>query len=94
MTDGANTKSPNYPHHWGTNVTLANTLTSELCTNIKNEEITIYTVAFEVTDTSIKDLLQNCATDPGYYYDAENSTQLSSAFEAIASQLALLKLTK
>ena len=94
MTDGANTKSPNYPDHWGSDVTLANSLTSELCTNIKNEEITIYTIAFEVSDTTIKDLLQSCATDPGYHYDAENSDQLATAFEAIAGQLALLKLTK
>ena len=94
MTDGANTRSPQYPDHWGSDVTLANTLTQELCTNVKNEDIAVYTIAFEVADTDIKDLLQGCATEPGYYFDAANSAQLSSAFEAIAGQLAQLKLTK
>lgn len=98
MTDGANTMYPSYPKHYslsaGTEPTVANDLTAELCTNIKTEEITIYTVAFEITDTTIKDLLRDCATQTSYYYDADNPTELSNAFEAIAGQLAQLKLTK
>ena len=51
MTDGANTRSPTYPGHDGGDAALANALTSETCTNMKAKpNVTIYTIAFEVTD--------------------------------------------
>ncbi len=66
MTDGMNTKSPIYPSqdpinpsHDGSDAALANTLTAELCTNIKAKGIAIYSVAFEVPDDSIKDILRD-----------------------------------
>jgi Mg-chelatase subunit ChlD len=57
MTDGANTHSPRYPDHEGTDVVLANKLTAQVCQNIKAQNIVIYAIAFEVTDQTIKDLL-------------------------------------
>ncbi len=94
MTDGANTRAPSYPDHNSENTTLANTLTDELCTAVKDESITVYTIAFEVTDTPIKTLLQACATKTSYYFDAQNADQLATAFETIAGELALLRLTQ
>jgi hypothetical protein len=64
MTDGANTHSPRYPDHEGTDVVLANKLTAQVCQNAKAQNIVIYTIAFEVTDQTIKDLLSQCSSGP------------------------------
>lgn len=96
MTDGANTKSPTYPEHWGSDTVLANTLTGEICSNIKAAPngIKVYTIAFEVTDTAIKSILQNCASSASNYYDASDAAKLVAAFENIATQLSALRLSK
>ncbi len=107
MTDGANSKSVNYTtgthaknneggfiwDHKGGNEDDANTLTSETCENIKNAGVRLFTIAFEVSDTTIKDILSNCAGNGGGYFDAQNSTELAEAFEEIASALSTLRLT-
>lgn len=94
MTDGANTRAPNYPKHDNTSVALANTLTSEICENIKQQKIVIYSVAFEVTDAAIKDVLRDCATEPSYYFDAKDGAALASAFDSIAASLRNISLSK
>ena len=94
MTDGENTRSPNYPDNWGNDVALANTLTTELCDNIKAEEIRVYTIAFEVTDTTTKSMLEGCATASDHYFDADSAAELETAFSTIAGQLSQLRLTK
>lgn len=94
MTDGDNTRAPDYPTHNSTSKTLANSLTQEVCTNIKAEKIVVYTVAFEVTDKTIKDILRNCATDSSYYFDATNSKALTEAFASIAASLRNISLSK
>jgi Flp pilus assembly protein TadG len=68
MTDGANTRAPNYPEHNSGDTTLAKTLMGEICTNIKKEGIKIITIAFDVADTETKDALKSCSTAgvPGY----------------------------
>lgn len=93
MTDGENTRSPSYPDHDGWDTDLANTITSELCGNVKDQEVVIYTIAFEVTDLPTKDMLKNCATKTDYYYDASNSSELAEAFSTIAGELSQLRLT-
>jgi len=63
MTDGFNTISPTLPYngyHWGYDTAKANEYTTELCTNAKAANIEIYTIAFEVTDETIKSVLQGC----------------------------------
>lgn len=94
MTDGANTRAPDYPKHENPSAALANALTSEICENIKKQEIVVYTVAFELTNTSIKDILRNCATSPGHYFDAKDGKALSQAFNAIAASLRNISLSR
>lgn len=94
MTDGANTMSPNYPYHWGNDATQSNTLTAELCTNIKAKGIETFTVAFEVTDQATKDLLKDCATSSTNFFDASDSTQLEMAFQSIAKDFTPLRLAQ
>ncbi|MGE0213030.1 MAG: VWA domain-containing protein [Parvibaculaceae bacterium] len=94
MTDGANVRSPKYPKHDGSNVTLANTLLSEACANIKKDGVRIYTIAFEVGDEDTEELLRNCADSPDQYYDASSAEELSEAFSDVADRLASLYLNK
>lgn len=96
MTDGANTKSPTYPEHNGTNTSEANDLTSTICKNMKKPsvDIEIYTIAFQVTDATIKNILQTCASKPNFYYNASDNTQLVAAFDDIARSLTTLRLEK
>lgn len=94
MTDGANTLSPTYPHHNGSDAVAANTLTAQLCANIKAKDIEIFTIAFEVTDDAIKDVLTGCATAPGNFFDAATAAELEQAFHDIAKDFTPLRLSK
>ncbi|MGE3244873.1 MAG: pilus assembly protein TadG-related protein [Beijerinckiaceae bacterium] len=96
MTDGANTQSADYPNHWGSDVADANKITSEICANIKAAPagIGVYTIAFGVTDTAIKSILQGCASGSAKYYDAADSGQLTAAFKDIGEKLTALRLEK
>ncbi|MEO0398844.1 MAG: VWA domain-containing protein [Pseudomonadota bacterium] len=94
MTDGENTKSSKYPKHDGSNTSSANAKTEDLCKEVKGKGIELYTIAFEVTDKTTRNLLGNCATSPDYYFNAENPDKLVKAFEEIATSLKELALTK
>lgn len=94
MTDGENTVSPQYPDHEGRDDILANMLTAEVCANIKNDNIEIFTIAFQIETNTVKSLLRNCATNPERFYDAADSTQLSGAFKQIAKQMSSLRIVK
>lgn len=72
----------------------ANTNTATLCTNIKNAGISVYTVAFQISDTATKSMMQACASKPSYYYDATNNAALLAAFSSITEQLSELRLSK
>lgn len=93
MTDGANTVSPQPNDHNGTDSALANDYTRTACDNIKADNIKIFTVAFDVTDATIKNILRNCASNNGFYFDASDAAALTSAFDAIAAQISALRIT-
>lgn len=65
----------------------------ELCKNMKQKDIEIYAVRVEVA-TGASTVLENCATNPGYYYDVQNSSQMNAVFQQIAGQIAALHLSK
>jgi Flp pilus assembly protein TadG len=94
MTDGRNSVSPFLEFHTGLDVALADSRTSEVCTNIKARGIQIYTVAFDVDDDAIKDVLRDCASAPGNYFDTGGAAQLRTAFQTIAKDFAPLRLTR
>ncbi|MCF6344205.1 MAG: pilus assembly protein TadG-related protein [Devosiaceae bacterium] len=80
--------------HYGNDVDDANDKTEELCENIKSEDIIVYTIAFDVDDSDIEEILQNCAGNGGSYYDASNSAELEEAFEDISDSLRKLRVSK
>lgn len=96
MTDGENTRSPNpvTKAHYLTNVTLADQYTLELCDEIKDNDIALYTIAFDVTDTVTLDMMKDCATNSDSFFDASDADELTRAFGLIASSLIDLALTR
>jgi Flp pilus assembly protein TadG len=96
MTDGANTasKRPSQPDHEGNNAGAANILATQLCNNIKADNVILFTVSFDVSDANIRSLLRGCATSPGYAFEADNAAELQSAFDRIANALSRLRLTE
>lgn len=98
MTDGKNTKSPTYPQHWGSDTAKSNALMKQICSNIaadKDSEIQIFSVAFDVSDTTIKSILKDCAVNTkGQFYDAQNAEQFLAAFGKIGDTIAELRLSK
>ena len=94
MTDGVNSVSATPTGHDGSDTAGANATTLQACANAKADGITIFTVAFQVTDTTVKDVLTACATNGGYFYDAADSAQLLASFDAIGQQLVSLRLKK
>jgi len=80
MTDGQNTV-----FNGAAGTSNDNDTTALLCTAIKAQGITLYTVGFSgnVNET----LLRNCATSPSHYWFAPNEAELRTAFRQIADDL-------
>jgi hypothetical protein len=98
MTDGENTKylqpkSTPAGLHNGNSATApakssqTNDFTLELCANAKKAGIEVYTISFQVTNATAKDLMKKCATNDEHNFDASNAAKLNEAFAAIADSL-------
>jgi len=96
MTDGADTCSVNHAtdRHDLQDITQANERTSQLCANIKEKDIKFYTVAFDVSDTSIKKLMRGCASSPADFFDEENNDELQTAFKNIGATLSPIRIAR
>jgi Flp pilus assembly protein TadG len=95
MTDGKNTMVPTYPKHEGADpAPLADSILAEICGNVKNDGIEIYTVAFKVDSSDAKNLLRKCASDGTKAFDAADSAELVASFREIAETLSAVRLSK
>jgi len=74
-------------------VDYVNDREAQLCENIKDDGIEIYTVIFRETDQETEDLMRDCATSPQHFYRADNAQELADAFDAIGSGIGQLRLT-
>jgi Flp pilus assembly protein TadG len=100
VTDGQNTRSVNTSNsslHDGSNPTEANTVMRTTCQNMAADKVSgikLYTIAFEVTDPTVKQLLEECSTmNGGAFYDAANAAQLQDAMRNIGGQISKLRIT-
>lgn len=59
----------------------------DLCNGIKDKDVLMVTVAFDLRDNATKQRLRNCATSKAYAFDADTNAELSVAFGQIAQQL-------
>jgi len=93
MTDGENQRSKNGKYHNRKDINAANAKTDKLCTEAKRDGVTIYTIAYEVNDTTTKTLLNRCATDGSKFFDAKNASELNKAFQDIGNALNELRIS-
>jgi Flp pilus assembly protein TadG len=97
VTDGRNTKSPNYPAHEGSDSALADQLTKTTCSNIAGDTsnaIKVFTIAFEMDGLDSKAILQECARRTGgQFFDATDAAKLKEAFSQVSDAIATVKLT-
>jgi len=66
----------------------------EVCTAAKATGIVVYSITFELDDTDTQDVMRQCASDSGKYFDARNATELAPVFRAIAGNLADLRISQ
>lgn len=71
----------------------ARTRALALCSAMKANNITIYTIAVQ-SPTDAQTLLSQCATSSSHYFDVANNTQMHEAFESIAAQLQRIRVSK
>lgn len=74
-------------------VSYVNSRQAQLCDNIKDEDIEIYTVIFRETDQTTENLMRNCASSEEHFYRADNAAELAAAFDAIGTGIGQLRLT-
>ena len=84
LTDGAQTTKA-----WGSgnSYTVANGEENleNLCQAIKDKDVYVITVAFDLDDVPTKNRLRDCASNPGYFFEAESNEQLAQAFTTVAA---------
>jgi Flp pilus assembly protein TadG len=67
----------------------------EFCTAMKNKDIIVYTVGFEIGSSgSAYNTMSQCATSEGHFYNATNGDQLRMAFRDIALQVSTLRISE
>lgn len=69
------------------------TRTAKICSNIKADGITLYTVRIDVSGVS-PSVLQACASSPSQFYDVPNVANLNTAFTQIAGQIGKLRISQ
>jgi Flp pilus assembly protein TadG len=90
-----------YKSHLGINTTTSATIFSTLnsrtalaCENVKDANIQVYTIAFQVSDAATLQMLEDCASDPTMAYQSGNNDELIAAFAAIGDDISLLRIAQ
>ena len=109
MTDGSNFISPRNGRYSGYGMLnqgvlgttnyfqaineLNNRLTT-VCANMKAKGILVYTITFQLFSVQTQNLMRECATDNGKYYNSPSGSELETAFQAIGAELSNLRIGK
>ncbi|MCA1297728.1 TadE/TadG family type IV pilus assembly protein [Stappia indica] len=68
--------------------------TALTCENAKADGVSIYTVAFQISDRDTVKMMRNCATSPNMAFEAKSNNDLVEAFERIADEISKLRLAR
>jgi Flp pilus assembly protein TadG len=67
---------------------------TQLCTNMKNAGVVVYTVGFQIVDDQrARDLVNNCASSAAHVHMPSSGAELKEAFKAIAQDLSKLRIS-
>ena len=107
LTDGMNTHSNEVRSGYGylsdgtlgttnsnTAITVLNNRLTTVCNNMRANNITVYTITLQLTDTGIQTVFRSCATSPDFYFNSPTNAELTTAFHTIADSLANLRISK
>lgn len=64
-----------------------------LCDNMKLKDIKVYSVALNAP-TAGKQVLEYCASGPGFYFEPETAAELTEAYKQIATSISDLRISK
>jgi hypothetical protein len=65
-----------------------------LCSKIKNKNIRLYTITFQLNDANAQKMYRDCATSPSMYYNSPTTAELESIFAKIADDLGNLHISR
>src|SRR5262249_35996072 len=86
LSDGLNTQD-----RWYSSASPIDTRQGIACTNIKNANVTIYTVLVMSGNSTV---LQNCASDASKYFALTDANSIITTFNTIGTNLVKLHLSK
>lgn len=98
--DTSEVPSYNGLYHWGhqsdpdRTKQSADSLTELLCGLIKQDDIEIITVAFDVDDSDTRDLLRRCASSDSQFFRADDNAALLASFRSIGAELNTVRLIR
>jgi Flp pilus assembly protein TadG len=100
MTDGAATAQIRSYRQWGRwynyqlySAAQARANMSDACDEAKGKGVQIYTIAFQLSGATNRNLMQGCASRPQNYYPVEDM-DIAAAFSAIAADISQLRLSR
>lgn len=67
---------------------------AEVCQNIKDTGVIVYTIVFQLSDPNTQALFQACASDPDKYFNSPSGAELTAAFRAIGTELSNLRISQ
>jgi Flp pilus assembly protein TadG len=75
-------------------VARMNERTREACENAKADDILIFTIAFDLDNSTTRDLLRDCASSSAMAFTPDGGEELMAAFATIAGELSNLRIAK
>jgi Flp pilus assembly protein TadG len=85
LTDGQNTQN-----RWSGSASSIDARTKKACQNIKDDNITVYTVLVMAGSSS---MLKGCASDDSKYFELTAADQIVSTFQTIGTQITNLRVS-
>ena len=85
LTDGVQT-SGQFDNGGGRSIAQGNANLLALCTNMRNAGVTVFAIAYDITDPAVTTLLKTCAPDR-YYEPDSGATEIKQVFSQITSQI-------
>ena len=79
---------------WSVSMDVMDQRTTQICENIKAQDIILYTIVFQVNDPATDALYRSCATTPSHYYNSPTNADLQVAFRKIAGELSNLRIAE
>jgi hypothetical protein len=74
-------------------ITQVNTWTSTMCTDLKKQDVQIFTILLGADSAANRKLYGDCASKPEYYFGTNDPSKLKEIFNGISSIIAALQFT-